>query len=149
MLIRFIVVYLICILVAFIPLYYLFNISEMDPGKLNLPKKEGKEQNNVSDRFQIIMLKLDSVIALKDMVIERTSYMIKLNNLKDSIAPNDPSRPLLFKIYDLYKSKIGLNDTLAARADRFRQELNDCKSKKDEIEKQKDNLEKNMYQQPK
>ena len=148
MFIRFIVVYLICILVVFIPLYYLFNISEMDPGKLNLPKKEGKEQNNVSDRFQIIMLKLDSVIALKDMVIERTSYMIKLNNLKDSISPNDPSKLLLLKIYDLYKSKIALNDTLVARTDRLTQQLNKSMQEKKDCEDAKNNLLK-ILQPPK
>jgi hypothetical protein len=150
MMIRFVIVYVVCLLCAIIPLYYLFSLKDLVPEKLDLPKKESKDDIRSITRFQQITSQLDSILNKQNMAPESIAILTSLFTFtKDSLDRSVPYKPLFLKTYDLYKFKSAIMDTLRKRTESMTVELNKCKNECRDLKEQNLNLIKLLGASPK
>jgi hypothetical protein len=148
LLIRFILVYLICIFCAVIPLYYLFNIPGIALQKLKVSEMSVKSQKNKIDHYQSIMSDLDKYLAENKIGKEYTKSVLDLYSIaKDSIDEKNLYKPLFLKITDLYEMIGKINEGGGkAEIDKLKEENEKLATEKKELEKDVKTLEKENIQ---
>jgi hypothetical protein len=141
---RFLLIYIICILCAVVPLYYLFNIPGIALQKLKVSEMSVKSQKNRIDRYQSIMTELDKYMAENKFEKEYKKSVYDLYCLaKDSIDEKNLYKPLFIKITDLYGAIEKMNEGGGkADIDKLKEEneklVGENKDMKDKIENLED-----------
>jgi len=145
---RFILIYIICLLCAIVPLYYLFNIPGKVIQKLKVSELSVKSQKIRIDRYQTIMTELDKYLAENKFEKEYTKGVYDLYAFaKDSIDERNLYKPLFIKIADLYE-KIEKINSAGGKADieRLTEENKTLKSDLKDKEREIKSLEKENLQ---
>ena len=139
---RFILLYIVSILCAIIPLYYLLNIPDMAIGELKASKLSAKGQKEQIEGFIQIYTELEQYKEKNQFLKEYTYLKNKLYNFaKDSVGNSNLYKPLFLKVSDLYEfiQKMNENSTDKATLDKCKAELENMeKEKKDVDEKLND-----------
>jgi hypothetical protein len=139
MITRFVIVYVICILCAIVPLYYLFNMAEVVPAKLSLPKKDAKNETMPIVRFRQITLQLDSTLDKKNMATERGYILDKMYRfVTDTVDKANPYKSMYLTFYELYKYRIAISDQLRTRTDSLNSELVKCRNENKSLKEEKE-----------
>ena len=99
---RFILLYIVSILCAIIPLYYLLNIPDMAIGELKASKLSAKGQKEQIEGFIQIYTELEQYKEKNQFLKEYTYLKNKLYNFaKDSVGNSNLYKPLFLKVSDL------------------------------------------------
>jgi hypothetical protein len=148
LLIRFMLIYIICILCAIVPLYYLFNIPGIALQKLKVSEMSVKSQKDKIDHYQLIMTDLDKYLAENKLEKEYRKCVDDLYSIaKDSIDEKNLYKPLFIKITDLYEMIEKINEGGGkAEIDKLKEENEKLATEKKELEKDVKTLEKENLQ---
>ena len=139
---RFIIIYLLCILCVFVPLYYLFNIPDkaMAIPKLKMLDETGKPDKEMSQKiedYKRSMKIVDSCFEKKYFGSIYRSHLDALYKISSDKLLENASLAFYFnKIWFLYESNGNLTDSLEKKVSKLNEDLNNCnKEKKDLDEK--------------
>jgi hypothetical protein len=141
---RFILLYIVSILCAIIPLYYLFNIPEVAFSELKASKLSAKGQQEQIERFELIYSELDQQKDKNNFLNEYQNLALKLFNFaKDSVENTNPYKPLFVKVPGLYQDILKMNqqsadkelieklkgdvEKLTKEKEKVEEDLDDCK----------------------
>jgi hypothetical protein len=145
---RFVLIYIICILCAVVPLYYLFNIPGKAIQKLKVSEMSVKSQKIRIDRYQSIMTEIDKYLAENKFEKEYKKSVYDLYAFaKDSIDEKNLYKPLFIKITDLYQAIEKMNEGSGkAELERLTEENKTLKSEKKDLEKERDDLKEKYFE---
>jgi hypothetical protein len=106
---RFILIYILCILFAVIPLYFLFNIPQVAKKEMKASELSNKEQRKLFQQFDEIIVALDSSLNQNKFDNEYKKNCLKLLQYADEkLDKSSMVQPYLSKIAKLYE-RIELN----------------------------------------
>jgi hypothetical protein len=109
---RFIVLYVICVLCALIPFYYLFKIPGITQEKFDTIKGYYANKKDKVDQFRMNTVKLDNFLKGDFRKAEFEENLNLCFSAKDLIDPNNPYDSLFYDIKKLYKAIGDNNETI-------------------------------------
>ena len=131
---RVVLIYIILLLCALIPVYYLLDL----PGKFNqgLNIKQANEKNDLSqfEFFTVTMDSIDKLVAVDKFDYKYDVFVIKLTQFAMDKVDDNEYKPLFVKIADLY----GKIKSLKEYAD-YKIKYEELKGEKEKIDKELEN----------
>jgi hypothetical protein len=137
---RFIIFYVICILCALIPLYYLFNVNGEISKRISVSGVSSKKQNESLEKFLKVITNVDKRLASDKIDNDYKAMVFDLLEIarNDSIKENNVYDPLLLKIARLYE-KIQFYSQIDIRTERdeLKAKLKELQDKYDKLNDEK------------
>lgn len=145
---RFLLVYIICILCAVVPLYYLFSIPDKAIQKLKVSELSEKKQRKNIERYKEIMVDLDKFLTEKKLEKEyRDCIDVLYRFAKDSVDEKNLYKPLFIKIADLYENLGKMNEGGGkAEIDKLKAQIDKMTEDQKQAERDLKNCEKENLQ---
>ena len=149
---RFILFYVICILCALIPLYYLFNVNGEMSKRISVSGVSSKKQNETLEKFLKVVSDVDKRLASDKIDNDYKALVFDLFEIarNDSIKEKNVYNPLLLKIARLYE-KIQVYSQIDIRTERddLKSKLKELQNKYDQLNTDKIKLEIKLENPPK